>query len=346
MKQNMIRLSVILPMYNVEPYLERCLRSLQEQDISKEEYEIICVNDGSPDNCKQVVLRLQKEYANIVLIDQENQGVSRARNNGIDKARGKYLLFVDPDDYVDQNSFSRILGNADSQNAQVSFLGFSFLEEDGSVRKTIFNSEYSNKVFEGTKAYYISRGDGQMDPDRIWAILFSHDLLNANNLRFKPDIPYLEDGELIVRILFLAERCIFDGHSFYQRTTRLGSATNSNLFYSQRAINGFLRAAINLKNFQIEQKELNKNVDFLNQSVVKFVILCFTSIIGVFGFIKVFKLRKLMRGSGFQTLDLKGCNETYFRLGSFYNISPFILYVYMRISSIVPRFIKLKVNKG
>ena len=79
----MKRLSIIIPMYNVASYVERCIRSLENQDIPKEDYELICINDGSPDNCKEIIVRLQKEFSNIILIDQENQGVSRARNNGV-----------------------------------------------------------------------------------------------------------------------------------------------------------------------------------------------------------------------------------------------------------------------
>ena len=82
-------LSVIIPIYKVEPYIERCLRSLLNQDLSKEDYEIICVNDGSPDNCREIVKRLQKEFENIILIDQENQGVSIARNKGADEEIGR-----------------------------------------------------------------------------------------------------------------------------------------------------------------------------------------------------------------------------------------------------------------
>ena len=89
-------LSIIIPIYNVAPYVERCIRSLEDQDIPKDDYEIICINDGSPDNCREIVEQLQQEFSNIILINQENQGVSMARNNGIDLSEGKYLLFVDP----------------------------------------------------------------------------------------------------------------------------------------------------------------------------------------------------------------------------------------------------------
>lgn len=329
----MIRLSIILPMYRVEPYIERCIRSLQEQDIPNEEYEIICINDGSPDNSRMVVLNLKKEFNNIILIDQENQGVSRARNNGIDKALGKYLLFVDPDDYVDKNSFRRILNTADSQNAQVSFLGFTFLEENGQVRKTIFNSEYNHRIFEGKEAYYVARSNRKTDPDRMVAILFYTQFFNMNGLRFLPNVPFLEDGEFIARILFLAKRCIFDGHPFYLRTSRPGSATNSKLFNTEKAFYGFLSAAKNLESFKHEQSSLGKDVIFLNRPIVKFVILCASSTVGLKELSRVFKTVRLLKESGFRKLSLKGCDNRFIILGQFYNISPYFLYIYLTLES-------------
>jgi glycosyltransferase involved in cell wall biosynthesis len=115
----MKRLSIIVPIYNVENYVERCLRSLEDQNIPKDSYEIICINDGSPDKCREIIVGLQTEYNNIILIDQENQGVSCARNNGIKNASGKYLLFIDPDDYVDRDCLDGILNTADEYDAQV-----------------------------------------------------------------------------------------------------------------------------------------------------------------------------------------------------------------------------------
>ena len=94
----MKRLSVVIPMYNVEPYVERCVRSLLQQDLPLDDYDIICVNDGSPDRSGEIVERLQKEYSNIILINQQNQGVSGARNRGIHEADSKYVLFSETDD--------------------------------------------------------------------------------------------------------------------------------------------------------------------------------------------------------------------------------------------------------
>jgi len=334
----MKRLSVIIPMFNVEPYVEKCLRSLEAQDIPGNDFEIICINDGSPDNSRGVVIRLQKEFDNIVLIDQENQGVSRARNNGINAASGKYLLFIDPDDFVDRDSFAGILKTSDDNEAQVSFLGFTFLNEDGTVRERILNENLASKIYPGNQAYFLARGDGNTDPDRMCAVLYSTDFLKKNKLFYLADVPYLEDGELIARILGLAERCVFDCHSFYQRTTRPGSATNSGLFHSEKATKGFVKAAGNLKKFQTEQDLNEMQIEFFNQPIVKFVLLAINSSMGWSSVRKFIVTVRALRKLTLRKVKLQGCNWEYRFYGSIYNFSPYVvamaLFIYPRINRI------------
>jgi len=334
----MKRLSIIIPIYNVEHYVEKCLRCLEDQDIPKDDYEIICINDGSPDNSREVVIRLQKEFDNIFLIDQENQGVARARNNGIDKAIGQYLVFIDPDDYVESNSFSAIIKKSEDVQAQVSFLGFTVLNEDGTMRKQIFNKEESEKVYKGIEAYYLARGDGYTDPDRMWGVLFEKDFINFNRCRYLADVPYLEDGEFIARILCLAERCIFYGGMFYWRTTRPGSATNSNLFNSEFAINGFIKAAVNLRSFRDRDELTQKQKEFLNQPITKFVVLSVSPSAKLSKFKIFVKTYLILKDHHFEKLDLKGCNSYYRKLGYLYNSSGYLLYAYFIIRPL-PLFI-------
>jgi glycosyltransferase involved in cell wall biosynthesis len=217
-----MRLSVIIPIYKVERYIERCLLSLVNQNIDPETYEIICINDGSPDRSGEIVKCVQRKHRNVKLIEQENQGVSSARNNGMNVATGKYLLFIDPDDYIELNSLKRVLDKADNHECQVAFLGFTVLTEAGEVSKQFFNDKYLDTVFKGTEAYFVSRGNGQSDPDRMWAVLLLRDFIEQHQLRYLPDVPYLEDGEFIARILCLVDSSIFEGGSFYYRTIRKG----------------------------------------------------------------------------------------------------------------------------
>lgn len=315
----MKRLSIIVPIYNVEPYLERCLRSLEDQDIPREDYEIICINDGSPDDSRSVVIRMQTENENITLIEQDNGGVSRARNKGIENANGKYILFIDPDDYVDSKCFNRILANADNHDAQVAFLGFTVLDENGTIRNQVFNANYSFRVFTGIETYYLARGNGRTDPDRLWAVLIKSEFLNYHKLQYLGDVPYLEDGELIARILCLATCCTFDGHSFYQRTTRPGSATNSNLFNSPKATNGFLSAAMNLKRFQNEEYLNEEQRYFLNQPICKFVLLAVRSALRKPYYKNYSKIRDELIINNLSKVDIKGVVKPYIYYAFLYN---------------------------
>lgn len=320
----MKHLSIIVPMYNVAPYVERCIRSLENQDIPKDDYELICINDGSPDDCGIIVRNLQKEFKNIILIDQENQGVSRARNNGIDRATGKFLIFIDPDDYVEPDSFYHILKKVEINKAHVSCLGYTILDMDAQPKYSAFGKIDIESVYSGIEAYSLMRGDGVTDPDRMVAMLFDADFLKSNQLRYLPDVPYLEDGELIARIFCLAQNCVFDRHPFYRRTTRPGSATHSNLYQSEKASCGFLIAAGNLKKFQDEICYKKEQKRFLNQPILKFVLFAIHSSCSRFPprrlpeTIKKIKELKLMK------ISLDGCNRQYLIYGKAYNLSPYI----------------------
>lgn len=95
-------------MYKVEKYIKRCLLSCLEQDLSKNEYEIICIDDGSPDNSFYIAKSIAKSHSNIKIVSRSNGGLSAARNTGIEKAMGKYLFFVDSDDWIAKNCLQKI----------------------------------------------------------------------------------------------------------------------------------------------------------------------------------------------------------------------------------------------
>lgn len=330
----MKRLSIIVPMYRVGPYIEKCLRSLENQDIAKDDYEIICINDGSPDKCKEIVKDLQREFTNIILLDQENQGVSIARNKGIDKASGTYILFIDPDDFVETNIFNEILKKAESANADISFQSFNILDKNGKLTGKVNYEQFGNKIFQGTKAYFIARGDGYSDPDRMVAILFKRQFFDKYQLRYLPEVPFLEDGEFIARILCLADRCIFDSHSLYWRTTRPGSAVNSKLFYTSAATNGFVRSAMNLRSFRASSLLSQEQKLFMNQPVVKFVILAVASTCSLSRRKDLRKLKFILCKNDLKKLDIQACQAPYKKLGFIYNRSVYLLYLCLIIQNI------------
>ena len=139
-----IKFSFILPCYNVEKYIGRCLDSILNQDIPHSEYEIICVNDCSPDNLSNVVRQYQQRYPNIVLIEHtENKTAGGARNTGIEHAKGEYIWFVDPDDQIMPNSLKSLWNNVREDKADILFFNHNLHTYEGKCidYKVVPNSE-------------------------------------------------------------------------------------------------------------------------------------------------------------------------------------------------------------
>jgi glycosyltransferase involved in cell wall biosynthesis len=127
----MKKLSIIVPLYKVEDYLGKCLDSLLSQGMPASDYEIIAINDGSPDASAAIARQYASAHPQIVFIDQENKGVSAARNAGLDRACGTFVLFVDPDDWIEENSLPPILDAAISQDLDVLYLSLDQYDESG-----------------------------------------------------------------------------------------------------------------------------------------------------------------------------------------------------------------------
>ena len=124
MKKKEYKISVIIPVYNVEKYLEETIESVVNQTIGFDNIQMILVNDGSPDNSEEICLKYKEKYPdNVVYVKQENAGVSSARNNGLKHATGKYVNFFDSDDIWDKNAYEKAIKFLDS-NLSVDLVAF------------------------------------------------------------------------------------------------------------------------------------------------------------------------------------------------------------------------------
>lgn len=178
-------LSFIIPVYNAETYLKECLESILMQDLSHDEYEIICVNDGSTDRSPDLL----KEYDNIRVIDQENTGVSAARNLGLDTAAGEYVWFVDADDFIGKNILNMLktfLGGCLTDVAQLG--AYPFQDKLLQREKIAYEGgklppkSYANNVF-------VTRN------------IFRKEFLNNHQIRFYTELSYSEDKVFISEVL-------------------------------------------------------------------------------------------------------------------------------------------------
>lgn len=318
-----MRLSIIVPAYKVRDFIAKCLSSLGQQDIPHSDYEIIVINDGSPDDSAEIVTRMQAEFPNIILLNQANQGVSVARNNGIAKASGKYIMAIDPDDYVLPNTFKRILDKADAQQLDVFYLNFEIFDAEG---KPVWETDFrpiENQIFDGVSGYYAPRLPDGRDPNRSWAILYRRELLEKYSLKYPKDVPFLEDGAFLVKVFSVAERVGFDVGKFHQRTTSKGSATVTGVYHTEKAINGFLKAAADLRDFSNNHGFDKPQRGLLNHGMANFVLL------SLFSQMSLAKLKALqatvqkIKAAGFGQLQTQGVVDPYRTYARRFNISPY-----------------------
>lgn len=149
-----IYVSIIVPIYNVGEYLQKCLDSIYSQ--LKDCYEIILVNDGSTDNSVNICNEYKKRYPRTILINKENGGLSDARNAGIDVATGKYIYFIDSDDWISPNSIISLLNFAEDNQCEIVQGGFYYAYENQML--------YSNgKIKENSKPFCIDREEAMME---------------------------------------------------------------------------------------------------------------------------------------------------------------------------------------
>ena len=123
----MVKISVVIPVYNVEKYLEQCLDSVIAQSF--EDIEVICVNDGSTDSSLEILKRYADNDSRIKIISQKNKGAGAARNVGIENAAGEYVYFMDSDDYLNSDAFERLNGFLDDEPDFVMFKISNFYED-------------------------------------------------------------------------------------------------------------------------------------------------------------------------------------------------------------------------
>lgn len=329
-------LSVIVPIYNVEPFLERCLLSLITQGIRESDYEIICVNDGSPDNSREIIIRIKKEHSNLILLDQENKGVSEARNAGMNLASGKYIMFVDPDDYIMEDSLGKLLEYVNKTGAQVAVAGYIYADSEGNQIGTKVFDSYNNRLLKGIDAYYAMRRKKSLMPDSSVGIFFESAFLKGNGLKYCKGIQMYQDVEFLARMHCLADRCILLKTILYVACERKGSSTRSNKFSTDRVRQGFIRAAGNLKYFQEIQNLDQRQKYFLNGPIIQFVVLSVYSALKTKSLRILIQTIRLLKDAGHRKLMIEGCNMKHKILGTSYNISPFlnamILIPFMKIS--------------
>lgn len=219
-------LSIVVPVYGVAQYLPKCVDSLLHQDLREEEYEIILVDDGSPDNCGAICDEYASKHSNVRVIHRKNGGLSAARNSGIDAANGKYVQFVDSDDYLEPNVLKALVNKMEADRLDILRFNYQNVNEKGKVFSP-------NKVDKPFMDYRDEVCDGlRFLNERLgfacYAVQFmlKTEMLKPSENRFVEGI-YFEDTEWTPRILVQAKRVTSVDTIVYNYLMRVGSITQS-----------------------------------------------------------------------------------------------------------------------
>ena len=221
-----LKLSIVVPIYKVEQYLSKCVDSLLHQDLLPEEYEIILVDDGSPDRCGEMCEEYALHYSNIKVVHRDNGGLSAARNSGIDIAQGKYLQFVDPDDYLEPNVLGSLIQKMESEELDMLRFDYRNVNEEGAVVCPFKDPkrfvDYKDEVCDGLTFLNKRLGPACY----AWQFVIRASLLEDRTKYFKPGI-YFEDTEWLPRVLLQAGKVTSVDTVAYNYLIRAGSITNS-----------------------------------------------------------------------------------------------------------------------
>lgn len=206
----MPKISVIIPVYNVERYIEECLRSVCNQTLK--DIEILCINDGSTDNSLEILKSFAQNDNRVIIIDQQNAGVSAARNKGLELSKGEYISFVDSDDYIKPDFLEKLYNKATETEADIVACGVTYLENGN------FNAQnhLHKQTFKTGKDIITTINDkfSFMSSVVIWNKLYSANLIKKHNIKFVENCRF-EDNHFTFITIAIANKIALEPSTEY-----------------------------------------------------------------------------------------------------------------------------------
>ncbi len=211
-------LSIIIPLYNTEHLIERCLNSCINQGFEEDEYEIIVVNDGSTDNSLDIAKSFESKYKNLIVITQKNQKQGTARNNGLKIATGEYIWFVDSDDWIEPNSLKEIYSFI---NCEIDVFRFDAIDYYSNTKKQRSCKHIPNRIYSRHEVLLENRFSVCVPFH-----LFKRKFLLENKLYFLENI-FFEDNEFMLRVFEKTNKFLYVNKQLYCVFQRENSTTRT-----------------------------------------------------------------------------------------------------------------------
>ena len=251
--------SVVIPIYNAETYLKKCINSIIRQTYKN--IEIITVNDGSKDSSLLILQDYQKKDKRIKIIDKENEGVSRTRNRGIEEAKGNFIVFVDSDDYVEKDLIEILMKNRNQKAFHICTYFRETMKKNGVKIEEVLYEDKQDQMFKNKDFLNLYKAGLMNSP---YCKLYERDILIKNNIRFNPNISLGED--LIFNLTYLkyvtdikyTNKALY--HYIKRENESLSTKYISNMLEVQKTIYYHLSDFCyqNLENNEEELKEIHQ----------------------------------------------------------------------------------------
>ncbi len=233
----MIKVSIIVPVYNTEEYLEKCLNSLVNQTLK--EIEIICVNDGSTDNSGKILKEYAKQYSNIRVIEQQNLKQGAARNKGVNAAKGEYIGYVDSDDWVDNNYFEKLYNTAKKYDSDIA-LATNIRIGNGKTKKRLDITTEGIYSSLQNKFDVCKQSKNECPTNKI----YRREFLNKHEITW-PEGVYCEDKIYTLKAVYYANSVVTVpdvNYYYYRRTNSTVKSKNSrDKDFARRQVLDFLK---------------------------------------------------------------------------------------------------------
>ena len=246
-----MKVSVIIAAYNIEKYIQRCIESVVNQ--SEREIEIIIVNDGSTDNTLNIINKVNELDDRIIVINKKNQGLIEARKTGLKYANGEFILFLDGDDWLENNCIEELYKTANDKKADVVLYNAYMVYDD---RKEIFDT-FIEKFIDDIKKNPVKNLLLLNISPTIWSKFIKKSFLEENNIEFPQNISYAEDLAAVLNIFINKPKIVCNEkrfYNYYQRNDSISNKISSKVLEIDDAIQ-FIKEKLVEMNIYYENKE-------------------------------------------------------------------------------------------
>ena len=263
------QVSVIVPIYNVEEYLDHCLSTIEKQTFR--DFEVLLINDGTPDNSMDIAKRYAEKDKRFLIFNKENGGLSDARNYGLERAKGEYIVFVDSDDYLHEDYLKELYSQCTKHQADMSYCRFWHTYLKSGIKMPSLNPRKS--VIERDKALKMLIRDNFMH-SYAWNKMYKRSLFDDNNIKYP--IMYFEDVATTARLLFNANKIAVSDRYLYYYVRRAGSIMST---INAKKINDLLLSILIYRDYIIFHGEYDKFRSAINGASMKMSLVNIYSIV-------------------------------------------------------------------